>query len=72
MDSALVRGDGTAVHRIRHHGNIDHGPGEAGRIGRFGVEGQLEGGAVELSHLLARNYDPRLCYASGLCRDALW
>lgn len=72
VDSTMVRGDGTALYRIRHHGHIDHGAGETGRIRRFGFEGQFEGGAMELSHLFAGHYDARLCYTFGVCWDALW
>ena len=72
VDPAMVRRDGTAMYRIRHHGHIDHGAGEACRVGRFGVEGQFEGGTVELSHLFAGDHDARVCYTFGMCWDALW
>lgn len=72
MDPQMVRRDGPAVYRVRHHGHIDHGAGEAGRIGRPGVEGQPEGWPVELSHLLVGDHDPSICDIVGLCGDLVW
>ena len=41
VDPAMVRRDGPHLYRIRHHGHVDHGVGEAGRVGRSGAEGNL-------------------------------
>lgn len=65
----MVRRDGSDMHCIRYHGHIDHGAGETGCIGRPWVEGKLQAGAVELSHLFAGYHDSRLCHAVGLCWD---
>ena len=69
VDPAMVRRDGPHLYRIRHHGHVDHGVGETGRVGRSGAEGQLQGGSVELSHLLLGDHDAGLCFSSGLRWD---
>jgi len=69
VDPAMVRRDGPDLHRLRHHGHVDHGIGEAGRVGRSGVEGKLQGGAVELPHLLVGDNDAGVCLSSCLRWD---
>jgi len=56
----MVRRNGIAVHGIRHYGHLHHGPGPAGGVGRFGIEGYHEGRTVVLPRMLPRNHDARV------------